>query len=650
VLPNKVLHETFSFGDGAKAHPNLNKAAQIEIVNDAQYMTFSRDVLPQSAKKVRELSDEAVACLFELITDFQRQYPNSSAPKTASATFDSNFEESKTYPREADGLLHKNRHHATVQEAGRAREQKYIFLDGCVRDQKSAPLSVQEWYDYITEWREKNVFDCHSVAQDEKVWSMAQWTANLAPPTWLTLNMKVTEAEWAQFQATLPQPSTPTRQAVPVDVSNWRGLFRNIGEMEDGPIDMIIHGVLQEGTCFLGALPASGKTLVSLAFAKAISTGEPLFGLPQYSVQKPRTVFYLIPESRDRAFRKRCESFRLPNDDRFLTRTISAGAPLDLSDARLLEAVRQTKGVVFLDTASRFMRTNDENSAAQNRMLVNDVVTLLSAGAVCVVLVHHATKDSKKDDLNLENALRGTSDFGAMCDQAYGVRKDDKKYKNGAGPLEIDLVSLKDREQIGGLTSIRLAATWKEQKQADGSILQANFGPVSYIDTTGNFRVISETEAANKERRDLEALVAADPNIPTKELAAALRIGEYRVKSELARLGYHRVKGGPDGASPWHKDGDGKCPYDKANVVEIKPAKKTFDLTLDDAKKKLADFLKGSRPEGPTITESDVLQWADREGIKEAVLTKARKRLGVVVDKRTKNWSLPAGGDASGGF
>ena len=187
------------------------------------------------------------------------------------------------------------------------------------------------------------------------------------------------------------------------DISNWLSMFRSVEEMEDGPIVMVIEGVLQEGTCFIGANPGDGKTFVGLAFAKAISTGTPLFGLPEYSVKEARTVIYLIPESRDRAFRKRCEAFRMPTDKmKFMARTISAGVSLELSDPYLLEAVRQTKAVVFLDTASRFMKGMDENAAAQNRQLVNDVISLLAAGAVCVVLIHHATKAAKRnrsDDL-----------------------------------------------------------------------------------------------------------------------------------------------------------------------------------------------------------------------------------------------------------
>jgi hypothetical protein len=152
--------------------------------------------------------------------------------------------------------------------------------------------------------------------------------------------------------------------------TNWLDQFRSVDEMEDGPIVMVINGVLQEGICFIGANPGDGKTWVALAFAKAISTGTPLFDMPQYDVPMPRTVIYLIPESRDRAFRKRCEAFEMPKDKlKFMARTISAGAPLQLSDPNLLEAVRQTKAVVFLDTAARFMRGTDENAAAQNRLL-----------------------------------------------------------------------------------------------------------------------------------------------------------------------------------------------------------------------------------------------------------------------------------------
>jgi KaiC/GvpD/RAD55 family RecA-like ATPase len=436
---------------------------------------------------------------------------------------------------------------------------------------------------------------------------------------------KTNRLELNQPQAAA-QPSTAL-----VDISDWRSQFRSVGEMEDGPIDMIIDGALQEGTCFIGANPGDGKTLVALAFAKAICTGTPLFGIPQFYVRQPRTVIYLIPESRDRAFRKRCEAFHLPNDKmKFMARTISAGVSLELSDPRLLEAVRQTKAVVFLDTASRFMKGSDENAAAQNRQLVNDVIALLAAGAVCVILVHHATKAAKanQERMTLENMLRGTSDFGAMCDQAYGIRKDMNLYSNGNGSMELELVSLKDREQIGGLTSIRLAASHKSKEKADEF-------PVSYINETGNFRVVSDSETSRREVLVLEAVVKNEPNIPAKELAVRFNMTEYRVKTQLMKLGWHRVQGGRGGASPWHQDLGGPCPYEK--VVEMKPK------SVEDALAYLQNALAGTSPNGEYVPETDILTGADKAGISDAMIGKARKRLGVVVAKEgnTKAWSLP---------
>ena len=334
-------------------------------------------------------------------------------------------------------------------------------------------------------------------------------------------------------------------------------------------------GVLQEGICFIGATPASGKTLVSLSFAKAISTGKPLFGLEKYSVKKRRQVVYLIPESGDHAFRKRCEAFGIPNEKRwFMARTISAGVPLELGDPILIEAVRQTKPVVFLDTASRFMKSNDENAAAQNRQLVNDVIALLAAGAVTVVLVHHATKNSKREGaMTLENMLRGSSDLGAMCDQAYGIRKDDALYANGAGPMEIDLVNLKDREQIGGLTALRLAASYT---------MPGRVGVVSHINEVGDFKVVEQREMTQRLEDLLVQFVKDDPTAPEADIAKELGVNKSgrTIGRMLNKLGWHRVKGGSDGASPWHNDEGKPCPY--LNQRDAKAERKRTKLKASE--------------------------------------------------------------------
>jgi hypothetical protein len=412
-----------------------------------------------------------------------------------------------------------------------------------------------------------------------------------------------------------------TAAASVADVSNWREQFRSVGEMDDGPIVEVIHGVLQEGICFLGASPSDGKTLVSLALAKAICTGEPLFGLSQFSVTEPRTVIYLIPESRDRAFRKRCEAFRIPNDKtKFMARTVSLGPTLQLEDPILLQAVKETKGVVFLDTAVRFMKGADENSAAQNRLLVNDVINLLANGAVCVVLAHHATKASPNEPMTMENMLRGTSDFAAMCDQIYGIRKDRNLYDNGDGPMELDLVNLKDREQIGELTKIRLAASSRQSKSE---------APTSVINSTGNFRVVDKEMNRQRSIQDLLTIVKMDVLITLKELARKTAMSEYEVESQLRSAGWHRVKGGKEGASPWHQDSGLECPYGKPiSMSKVLPIDRPKKPTMKDAILLLKDVLAGTS-ESQTVSVERVLEEAGRKGLTDTQVKDARKELGV---------------------
>jgi hypothetical protein len=149
--------------------------------------------------------------------------------------------------------------------------------------------------------------------------------------------------------------------------------------------------------------------------------------------------------------------------------------------------------------------------------------------------------------MTLENMLRGTSDFGAMCDQAYGLRVDEHLYNRGAGPMEIEVVNLKDRERLGGLTSVRLAASYKRP----GAIC-----PTWYIDETGNFRTVDFKETKTRDQMTLNQLVETNPMMSVAELAEATGIEAYTIREMLKRFGWHVAKGGSVGHS-WHKD-DGK--------------------------------------------------------------------------------------------
>jgi hypothetical protein len=531
-------------------------------------------------------------------------------------------------PRDSNGLVPEGfRHKAIMRELGHMHNEGFT-------------LDYQKRFDKIYEWTNANCAPAPDAHRRQHLKACIEYSLKMKPPVTLALTMK--PDQWAiqkYEQETAVAQQTPMAQQL--DVSNWRNEFRSVGEMDDGPIIMVITGVLQEGTCFIGASPGDAKTLMALSWAKAISTGQPLFGLPQYSVPVARQVIYLIPETGDRPFKKRLKAFRIPDGDNFLVRTISMGVPLALSSPLLLEACRQTKPVVFLDTASRFMTSNDENSAAQNRMLVNDVIALLSAGAVSVVLLHHATKAAKNEVMTLDNMLRGSSDLGAMCDQTYGLRKDARLYANGNGPLEVDLVALKDREDIGQLTSIRLAA--KCLKPGDDF-------PRSIIDETGDFRVVSDSETHHRTVDTLLAIIRKDACIPVKDLAKDTSLSEHAVSRMLSGAGWHRVQGGKGGASPWHQDLAGPCPYDeRARKATEKDAKllhppKAPKTTLRDAVTFLERELAGTEPDGEYIDgvpEVDVLLHAEAASIKETLTRRAAKSMGILVDPKTSEWRLP---------
>jgi hypothetical protein len=335
--------------------------------------------------------------------------------------------------------------------------------------------------------------------------------------------------------------SSPTRESAPaVDVSNWGNYFKSVGELESGDVRMLISGFLPEGTSFIGALPGVGKTLIGLSIVKALTTGKRFLG--HFDVPDVVPVVYLIPESSGRAFRSRCEKFGIPSDrELFLCRTISEGTTLLLDDPILKEAVRVMKPVVILDTAIRFSQSSDENSASQNKRLGDDIVALRQAGAIAVIAMHHSTKASRNEELTLENTLRGTGDLAALADAVYGLRRDDLKYDNNRGANEINVICVKPRD-FDPPAPFRIAATYMKS----GSLF-----PVSYIDETGDFKMLDVAETLEDQEESLLKLIQEYPSITLKELEEHTGIKTWKIQKSLQSLGWVRPRGNPAGGSRW---------------------------------------------------------------------------------------------------
>jgi hypothetical protein len=198
------------------------------------------------------------------------------------------------------------------------------------------------------------------------------------------------------------------------------------------PLTFRINQFLQaHGVSFIGGLAGHGKTFTLLSIARALLTGECLFGHEAFSVPElARRVIYLIPESSLGPFVARLRMFGLDKfagnsaDSRLLIQTLSSEKPIvDLEDSMLLKAAEGAD--IILDTATRF-KAGDENDAGQNRPFASALFALLNAKAESITGAHHSPKDfSKADHMTLENCLRGSGDLGAMLCGCWGIRQID---------------------------------------------------------------------------------------------------------------------------------------------------------------------------------------------------------------------------------
>jgi Bifunctional DNA primase/polymerase, N-terminal/AAA domain len=180
------------------------------------------------------------------------------------------------------------------------------------------------------------------------------------------------------------------------DPDDWKGLFHSYDEVVNTPEPTYaINGwCLENEIIMYGGLPGHGKTLLGLSTAKALLTGEPLFGYEYFKLERSKRVLYLCPEVGLRALRHRLKAFRLLpfiKSGQLLIRSLSA-PEVPLMDPRILRAAEGAD--VFLDTAVRFME-GEENSSSEQRVFAKNLFTLLRTGARTVTGLHHSPKFAK---------------------------------------------------------------------------------------------------------------------------------------------------------------------------------------------------------------------------------------------------------------
>jgi hypothetical protein len=344
-------------------------------------------------------------------------------------------------------------------------------------------------------------------------------------------------------------------QIVNLPKSPWWVQFRSTGELEgSGQVKMYINNILPEGITLICGLPKEGKSWLALSIAKALTSGKPLAGNPEFNVSEVVPVLYLAAESGDGALKLRCDKMGITNDKtKFMARTLSQGPMFGLDDDNIQNAIRAIRPVVVLETLIRFNSGDNEDSSTENRKLADSLFRLLSWGARAVVAIHHSRKDLDKRNPTKEAAVRGSGDGLAMVDAIWLVMQDERLYQGGKGPNEVDIVGW---GRDFNPAPMRLALTGKALKDQPGTAGFAS-GIVSHIDSKGDLewvdkRIVFGQEAESVDQM-VEKLVSEDPSISKKKLVEKTQLSEWDIRNALKRLGYRREKGGKKGARDWIK-------------------------------------------------------------------------------------------------
>jgi hypothetical protein len=292
---------------------------------------------------------------------------------------------------------------------------RWEFIRSTSGKLRNAGFSDEEgMYDALKHWTAVNCEDGANYP-DEKIREIA--------------HAAVTKFEAEPLTLVTCKAKTLTETIAETTYEDALAIFHTVEEYESAKeVTFAIKGFLQEdAVTFIGGPSGDGKTFILLAMSKALLEGKPLFNHEPFAVDAPaERVIYFIPESTLSPFKKRVKLMGLEPffyAKKFLFKTLSSNYEVDLTDPRVLKAVKGAH--VFLDTAVRFM---DGEEVTDSKKFAETVFGILKAGAKSVTAAHHSAKDfNKQNYMSLENILRGSGDIGAMCATVWGVKQTDEK-------------------------------------------------------------------------------------------------------------------------------------------------------------------------------------------------------------------------------
>jgi hypothetical protein len=227
------------------------------------------------------------------------------------------------------------------------------------------------------------------------------------------------------------KPKSEAKNGIWLSDENSAHLFATREELETAkPLSFFIDGFLpDDGVTAIAAPVCQRKSLIAQNMTRSLVTGLPLFGHFKV-VRRPTRVLYLVPEVTRCSLKQRLEGLGLMEyvGRTLFCRTLNEEGKLWLTDPALRPHLPGS--VVFLDTAIRFMKGN-ENESQDMQVFSEEIFGLLRDGAASVVMLHHSRKTGKDaGELTLDAALRGSGELGAFLTTCWATKLNgDDEYK-----------------------------------------------------------------------------------------------------------------------------------------------------------------------------------------------------------------------------
>jgi RecA-family ATPase/DNA-binding CsgD family transcriptional regulator len=266
-----------------------------------------------------------------------------------------------------------------------------------------------------------------------------------------------------------------------------------------------VPGILPEGLNILGGKPKKGKSILALNLCLDVAAGRP--ALEKIAVQQG-TVIYLALEDTKRRLQDRLETMldgEQPPDRLILcieSPRMNAGLTQLEEEMKLHSDLR----LVVIDTFAKFRPVESNKlSYATDYQHVAALKTLADKYSVCILLIHHLTKNNEAEDIM--DTFSGTFGLTGAADNLLALTA-------GEGNL--------------------FATLHTEGRDVERRDYSLRFESETLRWTLAGD--VQETRSTPKQQRLYDAIKEANSAISPKEIAEKLGFREQYVKNTLPKL------------------------------------------------------------------------------------------------------------------